>query len=164
MRILVVGEADPSRRALERVGHEVLAASDGDEGWEMFSESSGVDVVISDWQMAGMGGPELCRRVRESARGEMVFIFLTALDEEDHSQESLEAGADGYLSKPFDAEQLRSKLEEIEQGAFVSANGAQGSYETRETKRTPTAEPGRSPTGTVRGRSCLLYTSDAADE
>ncbi len=161
MRILVAGEVDSSRRMLshtvERLGHELLVASDGHEAWDVFAESAGVDVVISDWQMPGMDGPDLCRKVRESSRSETVFIFLTAFDGEDHSQKSLEAGADGYLSKPLDEELLRSKLEEIEQGLATPANGARSSHETRESSQPPAADSGRGSYGRARGRSGRLW-------
>ena len=61
MRILVAGAADSSRRILsdtiERLGHELLAASDGDEAWEMFAESAGVGVVTAEWRRGRVARP-----------------------------------------------------------------------------------------------------------
>jgi two-component system, cell cycle response regulator len=93
------------RRAVEKFGHECLAAEDGKEAWELYRETPEVGAIISDWMMPGMDGLELCRKVRGEAepRGYTYFIFLTALGDREHLRMGLEAGADDYLSKPLDA-------------------------------------------------------------
>lgn len=68
------------RRALETLGHECLVAEDGEEAWELYRKSPGVEVIVSDWMMSGADGLELCRRVRSEERGEYTyFIFLSSL-------------------------------------------------------------------------------------
>ena len=68
MRILIAEDSAMTRlmlrRAVESLGHECLVADDGTTAWELFQER-GPDVIISDWLMPGIEGPELCRRVRE---------------------------------------------------------------------------------------------------
>ena len=67
-----------------------------------------MDLVISDWMMPGIDGPALCRLIREDSRdGYTYFIFLTALGDKGHL---LAAGADDYLSKPLDGEELQVRL------------------------------------------------------
>jgi two-component system cell cycle response regulator len=103
------------RRAVEKLGHECLVAEDGRTAWETFRAEPCVDVIISDWMMPDVDGLELCRMVREeerSARGRAYtyFIFLTALGDREHLLMGLEAGADDYLSKPLDRDELGMRL------------------------------------------------------
>ncbi len=115
MRVLIAEDDTISRmvlrRAVEKFGHECLVAEDGEKAWKLFQDTSEVDVVISDWMMPGIEGPELCRRVRE-ANGDWYtfFIFLTALGDKEHLLEGMQAGADDYLAKPLDREQLQVRL------------------------------------------------------
>jgi two-component system, cell cycle response regulator len=115
LRILIAEDDAVSRtilkRAVEKLGHEVLAAEDGLEAWEFFQREPELDLIISDWMMPGIDGPELCRRVRE-ANGAWYtfFVFLTALGDKEHLIEGMQAGADDYLAKPLDREQLQVRL------------------------------------------------------
>lgn len=114
MRVLIA-EDDPSsllilQTAVEQFEHECEAAEDGAKAWTLF-ESAPFDVVISDWMMPGIDGIELCRRVRTLARPAYTyFIFLTALAHKSDILEGIEAGADDYLTKPLDAEELQIRL------------------------------------------------------
>ncbi|MCA1687813.1 MAG: diguanylate cyclase [Actinobacteria bacterium] len=99
------------RRSVEKFGHECLAAEDGKKAWELYRETPEVDVIISDWMMPGMDGLELCRSIRGEERdGYTYFIFLTALGDKDHLLTGLKAGADDYLSKPLDRDELQVRL------------------------------------------------------
>lgn len=116
MRVLVA-EDDTTVRSLvrfavQRLGHECLEAPDGLEAWSQF-QAVGADVVVSDWVMPRMDGPELCRRIREGeGQGHpyTYFIMLTALDDQEHALAGMRAGADEYLRKPFDVSELRRTL------------------------------------------------------
>jgi diguanylate cyclase (GGDEF)-like protein len=115
VRILVAEDDAVSlliiRRAVEKLGHECLTAEDGEEAWNIYKKTPGIAVVISDWMMPGVDGLELCRRIREEDHEEYTyFIFLTALGSKEHLFEGLEAGADDYLSKPLDREELQVRL------------------------------------------------------
>ena len=115
MKVLIAEDDNVSRavlkKTLEKLGHECLAAEDGLEAWQAYQNTAGVDVIISDWMMPSMDGLELCRRVRGLDRDDYTFfIFLTALGGKEHLLEGMQAGADEYLTKPLDAEQLRAKL------------------------------------------------------
>lgn len=115
MKVLVAEDDAVSRmilqRAVEKFGHEVLVAEDGRKAWELYQKTPGVDVVISDWMMPDMDGLELCRRLREEERDEYTFfIFLTALGDKEHLLKGMQAGADDYLAKPLDREQLQVRL------------------------------------------------------
>ena len=94
------------RNAVESLGHETLVASDGQQAWDILVQS-GVDVVVSDWMMPGLNGPELCRRVRAQQGGRYTyFILLTTLADRRSALEGMEAGADDYLPKPLDIGEL----------------------------------------------------------
>jgi diguanylate cyclase (GGDEF)-like protein len=114
LRVLVVDDSAVLRRVLqrgvERGGHICQVAADGIEALEML-DAFQPEVVISDWEMPRMDGPELCRRVRERASGTYpYFIFLTALDQREHILTAMAAGADDYLDKPLDLHALGAAL------------------------------------------------------
>lgn len=115
MKILIAEDDAVSRtilhRAVEKLGHGCLVAADGEEAWGLYKENPDIDVMISDWMMPGVDGLELCRRVRDDGRdGYTYFIFLTALGDREHLLQGLEAGADDYLSKPLDRDELGMRL------------------------------------------------------
>lgn len=114
MRILIAEDDGASRLILEaalaRLGHEVAAAAEGARAWEMFRQRP-FEVVISDRSMPGLDGVELCRRVRaDDSRPYAYFMFLTAATDKGRIVEGMEAGADDYLLKPFDPDQLAARL------------------------------------------------------
>jgi two-component system chemotaxis response regulator CheY len=114
VRVLVAEDSAPTRAmlrdALTTMGHECLVAADGDEAWRLFQES-GADVIISDRLMPGLDGLELCRRVRDLPGASYTyFIFLTALGQKREVLEGMNQGADDYLAKPLDLDELRARL------------------------------------------------------
>jgi DNA-binding response OmpR family regulator len=114
MRILAVEDDPVSRRiltaTLERQGHEVVLAQDGQEAWERFAVEP-PEVVITDWMMPRMDGLELIRRIRARDGGRYAYlIMLTALRGRTSYLEGMAAGADDFVTKPFDKEELRARL------------------------------------------------------
>src|SRR3954447_21671492 len=113
MKVLVVEDGRTTRMmlraAVERLGHDCLAAADGTEAWEVFRRE-GADVIISDWLMPGIEGPELCRLVRAHPGPYTYFILLTAFGDRSHALEGMQAGADDYLSKQLDVNDLQLRL------------------------------------------------------
>lgn len=114
MRVLIAEDDAVARMILrlsiEKLGHECLVAEDGLQAWEMYQDAL-INVVISDRVMPQMDGIELCRRIRETPKpGYTYFIFLTALGEKDQLLVGIQAGADDYLTKPFDPDELRVRL------------------------------------------------------
>jgi len=117
MRILVAEEDRISRtvllRSLERLGYDCESAEDGQEA--LLKHAAGdFEMIISDWMMPALDGLELCRRVRQrgeaAGQGYTYFVLLTALESQDSFVAGMEAGADDYLTKPLDREQLRARL------------------------------------------------------
>ncbi len=115
MKILVAEDQAAPRlllcRILERLGHEVTAAADGAEAWRL-AAGSWFPVVISDWVMPGMDGPELCRRIRAQAgKSYSYVILLTSKHRQQDRLEGLKAGADDFLVKPPQVEEMAVRLE-----------------------------------------------------
>jgi two-component system cell cycle response regulator len=115
VRVLIAEDDAVSRAilrlSLEKLGHECLAAENGQVALELYRNTPEVDLVISDWMMPGIDGPSLCRLIRVDGRDAYTyFIFLTALGDKGHLLTGLAAGADDYLSKPLDSEELQVRL------------------------------------------------------
>ena len=114
MRILIAEDDGVSRMIVEaavaQLGYEFVSAADGEGAWEAF-QSADVDVVISDRSMPGMDGLELCRRVRSMPGARYTyFIFVTSSADVRRAMDAKEAGADDYLIKPLDPDQLAMRL------------------------------------------------------
>ncbi|WP_161557239.1 GGDEF domain-containing response regulator [Acidisarcina polymorpha] len=96
---------------LEGWGYQVTVAEDGARAWELMQEGHVPQILILDWMMPKLNGIELCRKVREKSRSVYQYILLvTAKDQTNDLVHGLEAGADDYLSKPFDRNELRARL------------------------------------------------------
>ncbi|HKT73022.1 MAG TPA: response regulator transcription factor [Steroidobacteraceae bacterium] len=94
---------------LESKGHAVDYARDGIKGLEL-AGTDHYDAVILDLGLPGLDGTSLCRRLRESSRGEVPLLMLTARDTEADKLRGFEAGADDYLTKPFSLLELLARL------------------------------------------------------
>ena len=118
MRILLADD-DPATRslvtyALRRFGHEVTAANNGNAAREMFLKET-FPLVITDWQMPGLDGLQFCRQIRAAGLpGYTYIIVLTAHNQRSEMLEGLAAGADEFVSKPFDPKELRVRLRNAE--------------------------------------------------
>jgi len=96
---------------LRNWGYRVIVADDGAKAWDILQQENAPELLILDWVMPEIDGTELCRRVREQRRVSYPYILLvTANDEKQDVVRGLEAGADDYLTKPFDANELRARL------------------------------------------------------
>jgi two-component system, cell cycle response regulator len=114
MKILVVEDDIGSRRLvtvrLTAAGHEVVEAKDGQYAWELF-EREPFQIVITDWMMPRLDGPGLIQKIRSSNQQNYTYIImLTAIDDKPNIVIGLEAGADEYLTKPFDAKELLARV------------------------------------------------------
>jgi signal transduction histidine kinase len=114
MKVLIAEDDSASRMALRAIlrkwGHEVIVAEDGNQAWELLQREN-PKIAILDWMMPGIEGIELCRRIRERADCDYVYvILLTAKVEKEDIVAGLDAGADDYITKPFDREVLRSRV------------------------------------------------------
>lgn len=113
---VLIAEDDPiSCRVLQaflvKWGYEVIAAPNGTEALRTLEGEDSPRLAVLDWMMPGMEGPQVCRRVRECQDRPYVYILLlTARNQKTDLLMGLEAGADDYLTKPFDSQELRARL------------------------------------------------------
>jgi len=114
-RILVAEDDPVSRKLLEALlkkwGYEVVVAMDGLEAVRLLENRESPRLAVLDWMMPGLEGVQVCQRIRQDAtRPYMYLLLLTARSQRDDLVRGLESGADDYLTKPFDAQELRARL------------------------------------------------------
>ncbi len=116
MKILIAEDDRISRRLLEmtlqRLEFEVVLTENGAQALEELNQPDAPQLAILDWMMPEMDGVEVCRRIRKQPRDKYTYmIFLTARGQKKDIVTALESGADDYLIKPFDPQELRSRLQ-----------------------------------------------------
>src|SRR6185369_5985133 len=114
MKVLIAEDDQDSRELLswilQKLGYQVVAASNGKEAWESFRKGR-FRIVISDVLMPEMDGLELCRKIRLHKQSKYTYIIIiTALIGKKDYLEGMEAGADDFVTKPFDADELKARL------------------------------------------------------
>jgi diguanylate cyclase (GGDEF)-like protein len=116
-RTVLVADDDPIfRRLLQKRlqdwGYEVIAVDNGEKAWEALQQTeTSPSLVILDWLMPGVDGIEICRRIRGRQQPPYQYILLiSGKDDKQDVVEGLDAGADDYLTKPFDTSELRARL------------------------------------------------------
>ena len=114
MKILIAEDDTTSRllfaATLRKLGHTVTAVEDGRKAWEAWQKDE-YPLLISDWMMPDIDGLQLCRMIRSEPGLQYTYIILlTALDSKGSYLEGMDAGADDFITKPFDEEQLAARL------------------------------------------------------
>lgn len=115
MRVLIAEDDFTSRRMLEMMlrkwGYSVLVTSDGTEAWSRLQEPDAPKLVVLDWMMPGMDGMELCHRLRGHEASKLSYIILlTAKTQKEDVAAGLNAGANDYITKPFNNLELRARI------------------------------------------------------
>jgi len=99
------------RAILTKWGYEVIVAKDGNEALRVLEADNAPRLAILDWMMPGIDGVDVCRRVRAVGREPYIYILLlTARTDSEDLVEGIDSGADDYLTKPFNAPELRARL------------------------------------------------------
>jgi DNA-binding response OmpR family regulator len=113
---MLIAEDDAvSRHVLQSVltswGYEVVVAKDGEEAWQALQAEDHPFLAILDWMMPGLDGPEICRKCRTELASKPIYLILvTGRGNKDDLVRGLEAGADDYLTKPFDSKELLARV------------------------------------------------------
>jgi phosphoserine phosphatase RsbU/P len=116
MKILVAEDQVVSRHILVgnlcKWGYEVTAVEDGTQAWEALQAEDAPQVAVLDWLMPGMDGIEICRQIRQRPQPRPTYlILLTARRGQEDKIHGLQAGADDYITKHFDHEELRARVQ-----------------------------------------------------
>lgn len=114
MRILIVDDdliiRTILRRYLSSWGYDVVEAADGLVAWDILQQER-INFVVTDWMMEGLDGLGLCRRIREQSGERYIYvILLTARTNKDDLVEGMESGADDFVEKPFNKEELQVRI------------------------------------------------------
>jgi diguanylate cyclase (GGDEF)-like protein len=115
MKILIADDELVSRRMLQALlmkwGYEVISTEDGDRAWEVLQAPDAPRFALLDWMMPGRNGTELCRMLRKVRPEPYTYLLLlTAKDAKESVVEGLESGADDYLTKPFNPQELKARI------------------------------------------------------
>lgn len=116
MKILVAEDEPVQLRLFQGLltswGHDVVLAADGDRAWSVLTGENPPNMAILDWMMPAMDGLKICKQLRQSAVDAYTYVLVvTARDHKNDLVEALEAGADDYLTKPFDIHELKARLQ-----------------------------------------------------
>ncbi len=114
MKILIVEDTFTSRAMVSKVladdGHEIIVCENGNKAWEIIQQQP-VQMVITDWMMPEMDGLSLCRMIRNASYDHYIYIIvLTSRDSKGDLVAVFQAGADDYISKPFNPNELRARV------------------------------------------------------
>ncbi len=115
MRILIAEDNVTSRTILTEIlnkwGYETVTAGDGTEAWDMLQRSDAPGLAIFDWNIQGLDGFEVCRRIRQACLSNPPYcIVITAKNEKDGIVRGLDAGANDCIAKPYDNSELRARI------------------------------------------------------
>jgi two-component system, cell cycle response regulator len=115
VKILIADDSIVSRHLLEATlrkwGYDVMVACDGAEALELLQREDAPALIILDWMMPGMTGVEVCRRIRQRDSEPYTYILLlTSKSQKEDLIEGMDAGADDYITKPFDQNELQVRL------------------------------------------------------
>ncbi|MDR3491243.1 MAG: response regulator [Gammaproteobacteria bacterium] len=114
LAVLIADDDPPTRillrAAIQQWGYKVVAAQDGEEAWTILQQPDAPRLLIVDWLMPKLNGIDLCLRIKEQCSYHPYTILLTQITGTENIVKGLEAGADEFLSKPFNMAELHSRL------------------------------------------------------
>ena len=110
------------KKILENQGYEVISADNGRQAWELLQKNN-IQIVITDWMMPEMDGPTLCRKIRAATLPNYVYlILLTAKDKKEDLISGFTSGADDFVTKPVNPNELRARMQAGERVVKLEEN------------------------------------------
>ena len=113
MKLLIADDDVFFRRLLESVlapEYDLIVAEDGEDAWRQLQQPDPPRIAILDWVMPKMTGPQLCRKIRDAAEFKSMYLIILTVKDSSALTAALHAGADDYVTKPFDVDELRARL------------------------------------------------------
>jgi phosphoserine phosphatase RsbU/P len=137
MKILVAEDDFASRLilqvVLEKWKYEVISVSDGKEAWDVLKQKDAPSIAILDWEMPELDGVGVCSKVKELERDNPIYvIILTGRTSKEDIVQGLDAGADDYVTKPFDENELRARIRVAERMVNIQASLSETVEELRQ--------------------------------
>ncbi len=118
--------------SLEKWGYRVTCVENGNEAWDVLQEADAPQIAILDWEMPGLDGVEVCRKVKELDKETPIYvILLTARDSRNDILRGFDMGADDYMTKPFDDNELRARVRVAERLVHIQIALAESVEELR---------------------------------
>jgi CheY-like chemotaxis protein len=116
MQVLIADDDLTYCRMLEALlrkwGHEPIVTRDGEQAWQILQAPQAPQLAILDWMMPGKDGVDICRQVRQAGPAKPTYIILlTSKERKEDIVSGLDAGADDYMTKPFESEELRARIQ-----------------------------------------------------
>ncbi len=137
MKVLIADDIHATRSLLEskakKWGYEVTVCDNGIDALKHLLAPQGPRLAVLDWEMPGLNGVDVCRKVRSGKKDYYIYIvLLTAKDKKSDTVKGLDAGADDYITKPFDDEELHSRLRAGERIISLESTLAKKIHELQE--------------------------------
>jgi two-component system chemotaxis response regulator CheY len=140
MHVLIADDDVTSRLELlaivSKLGHQCHVATDGSRAWEVLATEQ-IDVLLTDWMMPGIEGPELCRRARDELGDDryIYVVVITVLGQQEKVLAGMGAGADDYLIKPIDPFAVRTRLVAAERVTALHGRLADSQHHLKQANR-----------------------------
>ena len=137
MKILIAEDEYTTRLmvqvCLENLGYSIESVEDGNTAWEIFNQKTPPQIAVLDWEMPGISGIDLCRKIKRMERSSPIHvILLTARDSENDISQGFAAGADDYITKPFNEDELRARIRVAERIVTIQSSLNSSLEELRE--------------------------------
>ena len=137
MKILIAEDEYTTRLmvqvCLENLGYSIESVEDGNTAWEIINQKTPPQIAVLDWEMPGISGIDLCRKIKRMERSSPIHvILLTARDSENDINQGFAAGADDYITKPFNEDELRARIRVAERIVTIQSSLNSSLEELRE--------------------------------
>lgn len=137
MKILIAEDEYTTRLmvqvCLENWGYSIESVEDGKKAWDIINQNNPPQIAVLDWEMPGISGIDLCRKIKSLDRSSPIHvILLTARDSKNDISQGFEAGADDYITKPFNDDELGARIRVAERIVTIQSSLNSSLEELRE--------------------------------